>query len=335
VTLPAYGSNVLLAGPSGGGKSTLATAFLEKLWEQKRQFCLLDPEGDHGNLPGAVVLGSEHAPPSIKEIEKLLDQPDESAVVSLLGLALADRPAFFDALLPRLQKHRAATARPDWIVIDEAHHFAPDRNTGAAGATDGPDVGDVRNLLLVTVHPAHVAKWLLTQIDAVIIIGVSPQQTIEEVASIVHARSPEIDGGGLEPGEGLLWWPRRDPGAPGALTRFRVDTPRSERRRHIRKYAEGELPPDRSFYFKGAEGRLNLRAWNLMAFLQIGDGVDDDTWRHHLTAGDYSRWIDRALKDRDLAAEIANIERDRADASADESRRAVRTAIEHRYTAPS
>ncbi len=334
VTVPAYGTSVLLAGPSGGGKSTTATAFLERMEEQKRQYCLLDPEGDHGNLPGAVILGSEHAPPAAKDIEKLLDKPGDSAVVSLLGLALADRPAFFDGLLPRLEAQRAASGRPHWIVVDEAHHFAPDRNTGAAGATDGPDVGDAVNLMLITVHPAHVAKWLLKQVHAVVIMGIAPESTIQEVASVIHARPPELDGGPLARGEGLLWRLDREPGADGALTRFRIDPPRSERRRHIRKYAEGELPPDRSFYFKGAAGKLNLRAWNLMSFLEIGDGVDDDTWNHHLTAGDYSRWINRAIKDSELAAEIASVERKTVAAPADQSRRAVREAIEQRYTAP-
>ena len=53
---------------------------------------------------------------------------------------------------------------------------------------------------------------------------------------------------------------------------------RAEHRRHSRKYAEGELPQDRSFYFRGPQGKLNLRAQNLMVFLQMAEGVDDETW---------------------------------------------------------
>jgi hypothetical protein len=41
---------------------------------------------------------------------------------------------------------------------------------------------------------------------------------------------------------------------------------------------------------RGPENALNLRAQNLMIFLQLADGVDDRTWQHHLHAGDYSRW---------------------------------------------
>ena len=45
---------------------------------------------------------------------------------------------------------------------------------------------------------------------------------------------------------------------------------------------EGELPPERSFYFKGPERKLNLRARNLIQFLQLAEGIDVDTWTFHL-----------------------------------------------------
>ena len=50
-----------------------------------------------------------------------------------------------------------------------------------------------------------------------------------------------------------------------------------ERLRHLRKYAEGELGPDRSFYFRGPENKLNLKAHNLRVFTTIAEGIDDDT----------------------------------------------------------
>jgi hypothetical protein len=106
-----------------------------------------------------------------------------------------------------------------------------------------------------------------------------------------------------------------------------------ERRRHQRKYAEGELPPERSFYFQGPEKKLNLRAQNLILFLQLADGVDDATWDHHRRAGDYSRWLKGSIKDADLAAEVACIE-EIADIDPLEGRRQIRVAIERGYTLP-
>ena len=109
--------------------------------------------------------------------------------------------------------------------------------------------------------------------------------------------------------------------------------PRQQHKRHTRKYAKGNLGEDKSFYFRGPDGALNLRAHNLTIFLQIADGVDDATWLHHLARGDYSRWFRDAIKDDDLAEEIARVERgDNPDPAV--SRAIVREAVASRYTAP-
>ena len=127
----------------------------------------------------------------------------------------------------------------------------------------------------------------------------------------------------------LVW--ERDSAAPPY--RLRVAPSRVERRRHSRKYAEGELPPERSFYFRGPEGKLNLRAQNLFLFLQLAAGVDDDTWHYHLRKGEYAHWFREVIKDDSLADETAAIEA-RAELSAADSRARIKEAIEHRYTLP-
>jgi hypothetical protein len=106
--------------------------------------------------------------------------------------------------------------------------------------------------------------------------------------------------------------------------------PRAERRRHRRKYAEGELGPDRSFYFRGPDAKLNLRAQNLRIFLQVADGVDEATWRHHFENGDIVRWFRDAIKDPELADHVARLARQSMPTS--EARRRVRALVEERYT---
>ena len=90
---------------------------------------------------------------------------------------------------------------------------------------------------------------------------------------------------------------------------------------------------DRSFYFRGPDSALNLRAQNLSTFVQMASGVDDKTWLHHLRSGEYSRWFRDAIKDEDLAAEAAAIEADDA-LTARDSRIRFKEIIERRYTAP-
>ncbi|MBI3949746.1 MAG: HAD-IIB family hydrolase [Acidobacteria bacterium] len=219
--LKPYSLSVLIAGTSGGGKSTLATGFLERLSEQGYQFCIIDPEGDYSTFEGPVVV------------------------------------------------------------------------------------------------------------DVIIAVGESPEQTIRHFSETLGQPPPRPASWNLELGEAIGWWRRT--GADPFW--FRSVPPRAERRRHRRKYAEGELAPEQSFYFRGPNGKLNLRAQNLSLFMQLAEGVDDDTWSYHLHRGEYSKWFREVIKDEDLAAEAARIER-LPDVSPEESRHLMREAIQKRYTAP-
>jgi hypothetical protein len=314
---------VLIAGPSGSGKSTVATALLERLAEHRYQFCVIDPEGDYEGFEGTIPLGTGRHAPGIDETLQLLKAPTQNAVVNLIGLPLADRPGFFQSLLPRLLEMRARTGRPHWLVVDEAHHLLPASWQPAEALREG-----LRNALLLTVHPEYFSPAILAATDTVIAVGDAAGETLGHFCAAVGRQPPPA----VPPGEEgtVVVWPRRDRTAP---FRLRVTPGRAERHRHSRKYAEGELPPDRSFYFVGPEGKLHLRAQNLILFLQLADGVDDGTWTHHLQQGDYSRWFRDRIKDEGLAAEAERVERS-AGLSPAESRAQIRAAVERRYTMP-
>src|SRR5690606_39655991 len=55
---------------------------------------------------------------------------------------------------------------------------------------------------------------------------------------------------------------------------FSSSPPRGKLRRHQRKYATGELGPDKCFYFTGPHGKLHLSAKNLSSFLELAAGLD-------------------------------------------------------------
>src|SRR5262249_48356399 len=159
-------------------------------------------------------------------------------------------------------------------------------------------------------------------------VGQDAGQTVKKLTETVGKPVSGLERLVLQPREVLLW--QRDTGEPG---RLRARESRAERRRHRRKYAEGNLPAERSFYFRGPEGKLNLRVQNLMLFLQIANGVDDDTWEHHLRKGDYSRWFREGIKDETLAAEAERVER-LPHVKPAESRALIKAAIERDYTLP-
>lgn len=319
----AYGSSILIAGTSGGGKSTLTIGFMERLREKKYQFCIVDPEGDYSDLD-AVVLGDKNHAPVPSEIIGVLKHPDQDVVVNLTGMKMDQRPSFFEDLLPHIQELRAKTGRPHWFFIDETHHLLPESRDAS------PLVPQSMNgIWLVTVHPEHVSKSVLLLVDTVVAIGATPGKTIASFAEILEQPVPEVPAIELAPGEAIVWRRKTDE-KPFWIRSIPAKT---ERQRHKRKYAEGELPPERSFYFRGPDKKLNLRAQNLQIFLQLAEGVDDETWLHHLAQGDVSRWFASAIKDEEMAAAAGEVE-GRRSLPAGESRALIRKLVEDRYTAP-
>ncbi len=317
VRLAPYGCNVLIAGPSGSGKSTAATSFLEQLSEHRYQYCIIDPEGDYENLEGAVTLGNGHSGPTVEEILQVLANVGRSVVVNLIGLPLADRPPFFLKLLPRLLEVRARLGHPHWLVIDEAHHLLP------ASWVPGPNVlpQDLNRTLFITVHPDQVARTALETVTKVMAVGQRPDETIQRFCGAVGERMPRIRSDELGEGEVVLWSRGQKSG-----TRVRLVAGRAQHHRHVRKYAEGELPPERSFYFRGPKNKLNLRAQNLIVFMQMMDGVDDATWTFHLRNGEFESWFRDQIKDASLADQAAQMAREKSLKPADGRRACGRSS---------
>jgi hydroxymethylpyrimidine pyrophosphatase-like HAD family hydrolase len=311
---------LLVAGPSGGGKSTFAAGLIEQLVDHAYQVCVVDPEGDYDTLPALVATGSRLRPPVIPEVAGLLDHVSSSVSVNLIGMPLSDRPGFFEQLMPRLMTMRAHKGHPHWIVVDEAHHLLP--RDGAA------PVPLPTELVLVTVDPEKLAPEVLQRVDVVIACGPSPAETLGAYVRAAKVPPPteEIPTSGVL-GEAVAWH-RREGRQPAPFVVVRA---RSERLRHLRKYAEGDLGP-KSFVFRGDGGRGETTARNLASFIEIAGHVDDATWLHHLWRGDYSRWILDCMRDGPLADEVARIEGD-GRLSAAESRQRVIQAIDARYTA--
>jgi HAD superfamily hydrolase (TIGR01484 family) len=319
-----YGSSVLVVGTSGSGKSTVATGLLERIAERGYSFCVIDPEGDYEALPGAVSLGTPERPPSLDEAMQLLEQR-ENAVLNLLGLPLADRPGFFLELLPRLHALRARTGQPHWLMVDEAHHLMPVAWQSAEALAK-----TLLGVVQISVHPDSIAPRALSGVDTVLAVGKDPLGNLRQFADAT-GQQLELPQAAAELQAGEAWvWQRET--ARSAL-RLRLLPSRSEHRRHNRKYAEGELPAHRSFYFRGPENKLNLRAHNLIVFLQMADGVDDATWEYHRSRGDYSHWFAECIKDEALIHEAQRIERVQHLPPA-EGRAQMRAAIERIYTLP-
>ena len=324
VSIDSYDASLVIAGPSSSGKSTIMLGLLERLTQADFQVCLIDPEGDYSHLENIVTLGGSERPPNVNEIFQILNNPKSSLIVNLLGLPLADRPVFFASVFPKLQELRAKTGRPHWIILDEAHHLLPKER---GGQSIGVIPRQLTGVILITVHLGAVIEAALKSMTGIIAVGTSPEETIRQFSAAVGMAPPVYSPLPSRPGDAFVWLLG---GSHGPLA-VRVQPPATEVRRHKRKYAEGKLGPDRSFFFRGPAEKLNLRAHNLSRFIEIAEGVDDETWLYHLRRGDYSQWMREAIKDEALAGEVREIEKDGKE-SPQKTRSDVIEAINRRYT---
>jgi hydroxymethylpyrimidine pyrophosphatase-like HAD family hydrolase/GTPase SAR1 family protein len=323
--ISAHNKKLLVAGSSGGGKSTFALSFIESLNEEGYQYCIIDPEGDYEDLKEVVTSGSGQRPPDVDRIMRLLEDPTRNTAVSLVSIPFDDRPAFFKKFYPSLYELNGRSGRPHWVIIDETHHIMPADWSPAVIGTSLKFPG----ILYIAVHPDHVERSILSSIDILVVIGEDPIETFELFCKQVGLTPPALPKKSLEKGEALLWEVKNE-SQPFLLKTF---SPKVEKSRHTLKYAEGELDEESSFYFRGPEGKLKLRAHNLQMFLRLAEGVDDDTWNYHLKKGEYSRWFREKIRDDELADEAEKMEKGNA-ADPDKSREVIKNKIQERYTGP-
>jgi hydroxymethylpyrimidine pyrophosphatase-like HAD family hydrolase len=319
--LRSYRPGILLSGSSGGGKSTLTTYFLETLAGKKYQFCLIDPEGDYTELKDSFSAGDAEHIPVIEEVIKLLQNPLQNVVVNTLAIPLHDRPDFFNKLLAAMLDLRKSLGHPHWLIFDEAHHLLP----GEVEDSFFNIPEDLNNFMLVTTKPELINQAIVSKTDLIIAIGDEPAEMLGRYAEMQKIPLPGMPIQPLEKGEAWIW--ETEEGAPFPI---RYERPEQLQKRHKKKYAEGDMK-DNSFYFTGPGNKLNLKANNLMLFIQMAEGVDDDTWMYHLGRKEYSSWFRSSVHDDELADLTRQIEEKEKDPAS--SKDAILKLIKEKYTA--
>jgi hypothetical protein len=289
---------------------------------------LLDPEGDYrtlSELERVVVFGGkgERALPTAEEVDQLLRQPAAGLVLDLSAMSRSEKVAYASTVLATVAPVRSSQGLPHWLVVDEAHHVFPAEGSPAAELLRP----GAESLALITLAASDLAPRVRPLANVVASTEVTSFQ--DAARAVLAGRdvgaAMAIADGPLDRGDAALAWLEPTPGA----ARFRVGRRRVQHRRHLRKYTEGELPPDRSFFFRGPTASLNLRAANLVRFVELAEGVDEATWAFHLTRGDYSAWLRDMIKDPELADEIGAVER--AGLPAAGSRARILSALRQRY----
>ncbi len=286
-----YGKGILLAGASGSGKTTFTLSIVESMVKQGYQFCLIDPEGDYLQLPGAVVIGNDQALPLIEEIARLLQAPGQNVVVCTLSIPLADRPAFFGRFLSMFLDLRKEYGHPHWLLLDEAHHLVP----GQAETLADRLPEQLANFILISTSPHALSATSLSRVSTVMAIGKDSaypfQQFCEKLQLPMPSNIPS-----LSENEIAVWDRENGP----AVYKARFNLPVQLQQRHKKKYAQGDMSYN-SFIFTGPGNKMHLKANNLLLFAHIAEGIDAETWWFHLRRQDFSHWFRDSVHDEELA----------------------------------
>ncbi len=243
-------------------------------------------------------------------------------VINILALALSERRRFLAEILPAICELRNRTGRPHWLVIDEAHQVLGAAITGPLAEM----INGCSASVLITTDPRSLAREVLKKVDVVLAFGATASKLVADFANAIDA-TVELEKLTLEYQE-VLVWQRPSERLP---RRIKVTAPRQDHRRHQRKYAIGDVGEWHSFYFRGPGNAINLRAKNVLQFLEVAQQVDDATWEYHLRAKDYYKWFRHVVKDEELAGEVGAISDD-LKLTPDQSRDLVRKAVSRHYT---
>lgn len=307
VRLAGSHGHVLVSGDPRSGKSWLAGLIAERLVDAGYRLCMIDPEGDYGELarvPGVVVLGDHIPLPKPADLPRVLRAMRASVVLNLSALSLGAKRGYVCPALAAMAAARPRDGLPHWTLVDEAHYFFGEGNGCCAEL-----LRHTGNVMLATYRPSLLAACVHDGISAHFVTRTEADAERYHVESLLGTRGPR----GIVPADALA---ELRHGRMGVLTnepdgpRWRVFTPGSRRSPHVhhrRKYVEGSLPDERAFRFLFANG-VPRTAHNVQEFAQAVAEVPMESLRHHLTCGDFSRWFKNVCGDPELAAGLAKLE---------------------------
>lgn len=139
--------HVIVLGKTRSGKSSVMRGMVERLLDESKPVCVIDPKGDWYGIKSSadgkqagypvVIFGGEHADVPINahsgtHVAELVATGNRPCIIDLGGWMVGERTRFyieFASTLFRLTRGRR------WLVVDEVHNFCPQ------GKVMDPDAG--------------------------------------------------------------------------------------------------------------------------------------------------------------------------------------------------
>ncbi|MCW2812042.1 MAG: hypothetical protein JWP61_2500 [Friedmanniella sp.] len=276
VTVPSSRTCVLVTGGTESGKSDVTGLLVEQLVAQAYAVLVVDPEGDHLTLGSLRTVSAFTGPslPGPTAVATSASAGDGTVLLDLSHLPAEARATYLDELWPALAVARAATSRPHWLVLEEAHDVRL--------PLTGPEIGAAFDggLCLVSYRAEDIEPALLERVEWEVSLS---------------------EGGSRE---ALLIPPA------GERVPFRAGARSTPHVRHWHKYLDAELSDDLVFTFRTGDGAVQARATNLRDFVAALETASAEVVQFHAGRGDFSRWLAGVYRDHVLASLVATAEHD-------------------------
>jgi hydroxymethylpyrimidine pyrophosphatase-like HAD family hydrolase len=330
VSVPARGINLLIHGDPLSGKSWMAGALVERLVSARYATCTIDPEGDYrvlGRMAG-VSWAEIDSEASMEAVLAFLERdPSVSVVADLSALPHARKLAVIERGLRVIRDLRRRLGRPHWVLLDEAHYSLHQDGVPeeAVGIED-------RGFCLVSYRPSWLRPSVAKSLDVFILARATGGEELAFLRSCLPCDAADSERvlaslPNLPAGEFLVVQPDK----AGAALTF-VPAPRETAHvRHLRKYADVEVPFSERFLFRRPDGAVVATAQSLREFRHVVDAVDDAVLAHHAGRGDFSRWVREVFSDRELARQLRKSEARWRRGELPDLRRAIAHPVAYRY----
>jgi hydroxymethylpyrimidine pyrophosphatase-like HAD family hydrolase len=324
------GRNILVVGDPQSGKSWVTGLGCEEMILQGYCVCVIDPEGDYGeleSLPGVVVMGSDDPPPDIPDVARALRHFDLSVVIDLSREPYEEKINYLRALLPVLASLRRTTGLPHRIVVDEAHYFLRE-----------PNIKQLLDLELgayavVTYRPSDLHPDLRRGIEVIVAKRLTSPQEVQTLLTMTGDRNAKSEWtlalGALGNSEAALLPGSEEAG--GRLQRFKLLPRLTSHVRHKTKYFDLQLAGGQEFVFTDNGKAIGPPARSLKQFVLLLASTPVTSLAGHARRGDFSRWIAEVFCDHRLASDVRKIEQRYRLGHLDDVRQSLATLIQERY----
>ena len=327
------GRNMLLVGDTKSGKSWVAGLLCEQLILYGYTLLVIDPEGDYTSLealPGVMVLGGTDPLPRPRELLRSLRHADVSVVIDLSHTPHQQRLEYVSNLLVGMATLRRHTGLPHRIVIDEAHYFLHEQESG--------NVLDLElgGYTLITYRASQLDPHILECAEGIVVTRESDPQEISALRALCRFCRGSMSERewtemfeGLAVGEAVVLPLTAE--AEGNVRRCRLVPRLTPHVRHLAKYIDIPIPERDQFVFWRNGAPSGRRARTLREFASVVEHSSAAELGDHLRRNDISKWLANVFGDYPLAKTVRRLEEEYCAGKLPEVTSALLDAIRSRY----